>query len=247
VEDECGFDMLGAEVTRPTAGANYTDAKTVTAVQYALVKKGYNLGDTGPTKDGVDGVLGPKTAKAIKQIQAIANSDVNGRIDETVIMSLHVTPGVLPPGVTAQGRAAVQAQVALDAATRAEHAQTPGDVVQAAQAVVDMTVFEPVEIKLAAQQALTKAKQATTPAQVQAAAQDVKAAALVVHEAVKPSWWTLPAWAGGWPRWQITAIAGGGIVAAGTLLAVLASSGTPAAVVAAVSGPMRALKRRGVG
>ena len=62
------------------------------------------------------GDFGSKTKTAIKKLQAAVGADSNGRIDETVISALQVTPGVLPPGVTAQGRAAVQAQVALDAA-----------------------------------------------------------------------------------------------------------------------------------
>lgn len=220
--DECGFDLLGcdvlgAEVTIPTAGANYTDAKTVTAVQYALVKLGYNLGDSGPNKDGVDGLFGPKTSAACKKIQGIANSEQNGHIDETVIMSLKVTPGVLPPGVTAQGRAAVQAQVALEAATKAEHATSASDVQQAAQAVADAMVFEPMEITLPVQKALAKAKAATTPAQVQEAAKDVAAAARAAHDAKKPSWWMTPVTPGGWEGWKVVTVAGTAVVAVGAL------------------------------
>ena len=194
-----GCDVLGAEVTIPTAGADYTDAKTVTAVQAALVKKGYDLGSTGPNHDGVDGDFGPKTKAAIKKLQAAVGADVNGRIDETVISALQVTPGVLPPGVSIQGRAAVQAQVALDAATLAEHAETPSDVQIAAQQAVDAAPPAPPELKQNAQKALAKAKAATTPAQVQAAAQDVKAAANDVHAAVT-----------GVPPWKIAVGIGGG-------------------------------------
>jgi peptidoglycan hydrolase-like protein with peptidoglycan-binding domain len=218
--DDCGFDMLGAEVTIPTVGANYTDAKTVTAVQYALVKKGYNLGTTGPNHDGVDGDFGPKTSAACKKIQAIANSEQNGRIDETVIMALKVTPGVLPPGVTAAGRAAVQAQVALEAATKAEHAQSAGEVVQAAQAVADAMVFEPDVVTLPVKKALEKAKAATTPEQVKDAAKDVQAAAQGAAKAVAPAW----------PVWKIAAVAGGGLVAVGALLFAVLSGGKVAQV-----------------
>lgn len=238
MEDFCGFDMLGAE-TIPTVGADYTDAKTVTAVQAALIKKGYDVGDTGPNNDGVDGILGPKTKAAIKKVQAVVGEDQNGKIDTGVIMALQVTPGVLPPGVTMAGRAAVQAQVALDAATQAEHATTPAEVQQAAQQAVDAAPASPPELKQAAQKALVKAHAATTPAQVQAAAQDVKAAAQDVHAAVS-SWWTMPAWAGGMPRWKVAAIAGGGVVGLGALFALIVSGGTTA-VVAAVTAPVKAL------
>src|SRR5690242_890987 len=51
------YDLIGDD-TIPTVSANYTDAKTVAAVQQALVKKGYNLGSSGPNSDGVDGIFG---------------------------------------------------------------------------------------------------------------------------------------------------------------------------------------------
>src|SRR5277367_999267 len=109
----CSDESILGDVTIPTAGANYTDAKTVAAVQSVLVKKGYDCGKTGPNGDGVDGVFGPSTKKAILKMQNDAGIPQTGIIDEGVISALKVTPGVLPPGVTYAGRAAVQAQVAL--------------------------------------------------------------------------------------------------------------------------------------
>lgn len=216
-----GLDILGA-VTIPTAGANYTDAKTVTAVQAALVKKGYDLGDSGPNKDGVDGIFGSKTKAAIKKLQATIGAEQNGRIDEGVIAALQVTPGVLPPGVTAQGRAAVQAEAALDAATAAEHQAAlddpnPADVQTAAQQAVDAAPAQPPELKQAAQKALAQAKAATTPEQRKEAAQQTAAVAKDVHEAVKPSWLMLPAWEGGPLRWQLGLGLLGGIFGVGAL------------------------------
>jgi peptidoglycan hydrolase-like protein with peptidoglycan-binding domain len=227
--DCLGWDELGeAVVTIPTAGASYTDAKTVVAVQAALVKKGYNLGNYGPDHNGVDGVLGPKTANAIKSVQKVIGEAQTGKIDEGVIMALQVTPGVLPPGVTIQGRAALQAQVALDAATKVEHAQTPTDVQIVAKELADAMVFEPVEIRLPVEKALAKAKAATTPAQVADAAKDVKAAALAANAAVKPSWWTTPAWSGGIERWKVASIGAGGAIGLGALFAWMLSSATKA-------------------
>lgn len=234
--DMHGFDCLGmddeigdAVVTIPTVGAIYTDAKTVAAVQQALVKKGADLGTSGPNNDGVDGVLGPKTADAIKTVQKTIGEDQNGKIDSGVIMALQVTPGVLPPGVTIQGRAALQAQVALDAATAAEHASTPSDVQIAAQQAVDAAPPAPPELKQNAQAALVKAKAATTPAQVKAAAVDVKSAAMDVHAATS-NWWTTPAWSGGLERWKVASIGGGAMVGLGALFAWLLSSTTKTAI-----------------
>lgn len=223
-----GLDLLGAitvgAVTIPTAGADYTDAKTVAAVQRALVDKGYDLGSSGPNSDGVDGVFGSKTKAAIKKLQAAINWPVTGKIDEGVISALQVTPGVLPPGVTMAGRAAVQAQVALDAATAAAHAASPSDVQDVAQQVVDVTAAAapppPPEVQQKVAQAAAQAKAATTPAQVKAAADAVKAAAQDVHAAVKPSWASTPAWEGGPERWKVGAAAAAGVAGVGALLAI---------------------------
>lgn len=222
-----GLDIIGAitvgAVTIPTAGASYTDAKTITAVQKALVDKGYNLGSSGPNSDGVDGIFGSKTKAAVKKLQAAIGADQNGKIDEGVIAALKVTPGVLPPGVTMQGRAAVQAEAALDAATAAEHAATPSDVQDVAQQVADVVAVAapppPPEVQQKVAQAVAVAKAATTPAQVQAAAVAVQAAAQDVHEAVKPSWISSPAWEGGPERWKVGAATAAGVAGVGALLA----------------------------
>lgn len=221
-----GLDLLGATevVTIPTAGANYTDAKTVAAVQKALVGLHYNLGTSGPNSDGVDGVFGSKTKAAIKKLQSVTGAEQNGRIDEGVIAALKVTPGVLPPGVTMQGRAAVQAQAALDAATTAEHAVTPSDAQDAAQQLVVVADIAapppPPEVRAKVEQAVAQAKAATTPVQVKAAAVAVKAAAQEVHDAVKPSWMETPAWEGGPERWKVGAAVAAGAVGAGALVVI---------------------------
>lgn len=219
-----GLDLIGATVTIPTAGANYTDAKTVAAVQAALLAHHYDLGTSGPNGDGVDGVLGSKTAGAIKKLQGTLSAEQTGKIDEGVIAALKVTPGVLPPGVTMAGRAAVQAQVALDAATAAEHAETPEDVQDAADQLVTVSDTAapppPPEVKQKVAQAQAQAKAATTPAQAKAAAVAVQAAAQDVHTAVKPSWMSTPAWAGGPERWKVVASIAAGGVGAGALVAI---------------------------
>ena len=129
--DSCGFDLLGAE-TIPTAGANYTDAKTVAEVQSELILRGEQgmlhndlvawsrLGEPYPTIDGADlGILGPKTKAAIKKLQAALGYEQTGKIDEHVLLALNVTPGVTTPG-----RATVQAQVVRNTEAAANHAVT---------------------------------------------------------------------------------------------------------------------------
>jgi hypothetical protein len=218
---------MGDDVrTIPTVGAVYTDAKTVTAVQSALVKRGYDLGKSGPAGDGVDGVLGPKTKAAIKKLQGNAGIDQAGVIDTQVLQALgNLTPGVLPPGVTMEGRAAVQAQVALDAATAAEHAVTPSDAVQLAQKVAEVAAVAspppPPAVQAAVAAALVVAKAAKTPTQAIAAAVAVQAAAKDVHAAVSPSWFASPAWSGGPARWQVGVGAGLGMTVLGAGLALL--------------------------
>jgi len=242
-DDMKGFDCLGAvdlgEVTIPTAGANYTDAKTVAAVQSALNTRGY-----GPLD--VDGLFGPKTKAAIKKMQGDAGLYVTGTINEDVIMALKVTPGVLPPGVTMAGKAAVQAQVALDAATAVEHAATPAELQKAAQDALDAAnaaqpPIDPATLQ-AARDAVTKSKQVTTPAQMQAAKQQVQTAAQTVASKVAPSWWKQPAWAGGWPRWEVALIGGGAVVGLGTAFAWLVSGGSKVVAAAGLSAKVAALK-----
>lgn len=219
MDEESGLSLFGVDAV-PTAGASYTDAKTIAAVQAALTARGYPL--------VVDGMYGSKTKAAIKKFQAALNMDTSGVIDYDLVTVLRVTPGALPPGVSIQDVAAVQAQAALDAATRAEHANTPSDVQAAAQATVDAAPAQPPQLKQAAQAALAKAKAATTPAQVKAAAADVQDAAMNAHQAVKPSWFVEPMWDGGPPRWQI-GLAGVGVLIGIVGLALGLSGGQPKA------------------
>jgi peptidoglycan hydrolase-like protein with peptidoglycan-binding domain len=189
-------EILGA-VTIPTAGAKYTDKATVSAVQTALNAKGF-----GPLK--VDGLMGPKTSASITAMQFAAGEAPSGVIDEGVIMALGVTPGVLPPGVTAAGKAAVEAEAALDAATAAEHAETPSDVQAAAAQVVAAVPADQPALKQAAVSAHVAAVSATTPAQAVAARAQVQAVAQQVKAAVSPPvpWW----------QWAILGTGGAAVV-----------------------------------
>lgn len=216
-----GDDVRTIPSVVPTP-VTYTDAKTVTAVQAALVAKGYDCGSSGPNGDGVDGQYGSNTASAVKKFQAALNWPQTGKIDPGVCAQLGVTPGKLPPGVTLAGRAAVQAQVALDAATTAEHAQTPGDAQAAAtqvQAVADSAAPPlPPAVQQKVDSAVAQAKAAKTPAEAQAAGVALADAAKDAHVAVKPSWVMSPAWPGGPVWWEVGATAGGALAVGGLVV-----------------------------
>jgi Putative peptidoglycan binding domain len=62
----------------------------VTKIQQLLLEKGYDLGDFGPAKDGVDGKYGDKTVEAVKKFRVDENlgNQSSGRVDRGVIMRL---------------------------------------------------------------------------------------------------------------------------------------------------------------
>jgi peptidoglycan hydrolase-like protein with peptidoglycan-binding domain len=211
---EVANNVLGAD-TIPSAGAVYTDKKTVGAVQTALNDHGF-----GPLK--VDGIMGPKTAAAIRKMQAAASIPATGVIDSGVIAALQVTPGVLPPGVTLQQKTDVEVQAAIDAATAVEHSVTPADLQAAAAKVVDAAPPAPPELKQEAQQAHAAVLMATTPAAQAAAKQQVQAVAQKVQAAVAPGWWSSPLWQGA-PVNRMQGIIGGvgaAAIVAGVIAAV---------------------------
>lgn len=57
------------EDMEPVAGMESVPLGKVEAVQQKLVDLGYNLGNTGPNGDGVDGIFGSKSRSAVKQYQ----------------------------------------------------------------------------------------------------------------------------------------------------------------------------------
>ncbi len=65
-------------------------AGAVKKIQQALLDKGYDLGDFGPDKNGVDGKYGDKTVAAVKQFKVDENlgSQSSGRVDRGVILRL---------------------------------------------------------------------------------------------------------------------------------------------------------------
>jgi hypothetical protein len=62
----------------------------VKKIQQLLLERGYDLGDFGPNKDGVDGKWGDKTSAAVKQFRVDENlgNTASGRVDRGVILRL---------------------------------------------------------------------------------------------------------------------------------------------------------------
>lgn len=71
----------------PTAqrGQSGDDTKKI---QQALKFKGYNLGTSGPNKDGVDGFFGPATQRAVRDFQTKSKLNPTGRVDQATRNSL---------------------------------------------------------------------------------------------------------------------------------------------------------------
>lgn len=51
-------------------------------IQLALIEKGYDLGKTGPNKDGIDGDFGKRTQNAVKDFQKRMKLNPTGQIDQ---------------------------------------------------------------------------------------------------------------------------------------------------------------------
>lgn len=78
--DGAGFEV-GGETTVPGIGimlAKGSSGSVVKELQTQLVALGYNLGNYGPNKDGVDGSFGSATETAIKEFQANHGFAVTG-------------------------------------------------------------------------------------------------------------------------------------------------------------------------
>ena len=73
--------VLIEQMAVPTASRGQK-GDDVTKIQQALKLKGYNLGTSGPNKDGVDGDFGPTTQRAIKDFQTKSKLRPTGSVDQ---------------------------------------------------------------------------------------------------------------------------------------------------------------------
>jgi peptidoglycan hydrolase-like protein with peptidoglycan-binding domain len=71
-------------------------SEEIKSVQQRLVNLGYNLGTTGPKKDGVDGDMGRLTQTAIKDFQTKNKIKPTGVLDQTTQNALSLTPNNRP-------------------------------------------------------------------------------------------------------------------------------------------------------
>jgi peptidoglycan hydrolase-like protein with peptidoglycan-binding domain len=68
--------------------------KEIKQIQQKLVNLGYDLGPSGPNKDGVDGYIGRRTRKAIKDFQTKNNIKSTGVLDQTTQNALSLKIGI---------------------------------------------------------------------------------------------------------------------------------------------------------
>ena len=84
-------DVTGA--TGPLSIPPGNKGVEVADVQKALIALGaatsQDLGNLGPKKDGVDGIIGPLTAAALKKFQAASKLPASGRADDATVAALN--------------------------------------------------------------------------------------------------------------------------------------------------------------
>jgi peptidoglycan hydrolase-like protein with peptidoglycan-binding domain len=73
-------------VSRVLMEQTYKDK--VTAIQQELKKRGYDLGNSGPNEDGIDGVYGPKTTQAVIKFQEENGIKQTGFVGDTTAAKL---------------------------------------------------------------------------------------------------------------------------------------------------------------
>lgn len=65
--------------------------------QAALVARGYNIGSTGPQKNGIDGAWGRRSIEALKAFQAASRLEATGVLDSRTFEALF--PATKPPAI----------------------------------------------------------------------------------------------------------------------------------------------------
>jgi peptidoglycan hydrolase-like protein with peptidoglycan-binding domain len=82
-----------ANAAGPLSAPSGNKGVEVADVQKALLALGsassQDLGNLGPKKDGVDGILGPLTAAALKKFQAASKLPASGRADDATVAALN--------------------------------------------------------------------------------------------------------------------------------------------------------------
>lgn len=87
------------EIVKKVLNEQATDNSRINkikAAQQALVNLGYNLGNTGPNKDGVDGKFGDLTTAAVIQFQKKNGIKQTGNVGEVTSKALGVEPLTTP-------------------------------------------------------------------------------------------------------------------------------------------------------
>lgn len=66
------------------------DTKGVSQIQKALKEKGFQLGASGPTRDGIDGIWGPISRKALLSFQQQNGCPINGALNSKTLELLNI-------------------------------------------------------------------------------------------------------------------------------------------------------------
>ena len=91
----------GATVTKEPDVVKFGDkGNAVKEIQKLLIGAGYNLGDYGVNKNGVDGDFGTKTLEAVKSFQNACGLTVNGIVTEKTLTALKAVQSVKTVVVT---------------------------------------------------------------------------------------------------------------------------------------------------
>lgn len=105
LEDQAGMENRGSSDFEYDANASFSrpdpdsrgilvssqkdpEHEVVNDVQSTLANQGYNLGDWGEKGDGVDGVFGEDTAKAVRQFQVDHDLEPSGLIDQPTLNAI---------------------------------------------------------------------------------------------------------------------------------------------------------------
>ena len=98
--------------SQSTASVTKKFDPAIAALQTKLKAAGADLGATGPKKDGVDGIMGPKTQTAMKKFPQVSSTAAAQSAQATPSSTATTAPAAVQRGVSAAAKRELDAQVA---------------------------------------------------------------------------------------------------------------------------------------